>query len=84
MEFQGGSKEGFEGYIKHQEVFKRVIKRDLEVDSKEDLKVDLEGDSKGDFRGDLKQDLDGDLLSRSGPGQDWSRSGSVYSSNLIL
>ena len=38
----------------------------------------MEGDSKGDF----KQDMEGDLLSNSG--QVKSRSGSVYSPNLIL
>ena len=46
------------------------------------MEVELEGDFKGDFRGDFKQDMEGDLLSSSG--QERSRSGSVYSPNLIL
>ena len=54
----------------------------MEGDLERDLEGELEGDSKGDFRGDFKQDIKGDLLSSSG--QVWSRSGSVYSPNLIL
>ena len=49
-----------------------------------ELEEDSKGDSKGDFRGDFKQDIEGNLLTRSGPGQVWSRSGSVYSPNFIL
>ena len=43
-----------------------------------DFGVDLEGDSKGDLRGDFKQDLlsiSGQVRSRSGLVQVWSRSG---------
>ena len=47
-----------------------------------DLWGELGGNSKGDFRGDFKQDMEGDFLSNSG--QVRSRSGSVYSPNLIL
>ena len=36
----------------------------------------MEGDFKENFREDFKQDSEGDLLSSSGPGQVWSRSGS--------
>ena len=57
------------------------LEGDLEGDN---FKVDLEGDYKGDFTGDFKQHLEGDLLSssgqlrsRSGLVQVWSRSGSV-------
>ena len=46
----------------------------MEMDLERDLEGMFEGDSKGDFRG--------DLLSSSG--QVWSRSGSIYSPNLIL
>ena len=41
-----------------------------------DLEGDLEGNFKENFREDFKQDSEGDLLSSSGLGQVWSRSGS--------
>ena len=63
-----------------------ILSRDFRGGFKEDFEGDLEGelegDSKGDSRGDFKQDIEGDLLSSSG--QVRSRSGSVYSPNLIL
>ena len=65
-----------------QGVLKRVFKGDLEGYLEEDLEVDYEGNSKWDCIGDFKLDLEEDLL--SGSGQVWSRSGSFYSSNLIL
>ena len=50
-----------------------------------ELEVRLREVSKGDFRGDFKQDMEGDLLSTSGQVRFvWSRSGSVYSPNLVL
>ena len=62
--------------------FRGVFKEDFEGDLKGDLEGEMERDSKGVFRGDFKQDMEGDLLSSSG--QVRSRSGSVYSPNLIL
>jgi len=44
---------------------------------------DFRGVFKEDFEGDFEGDLEGDLEGDS-KGQVWSRSGSVYSPNLIL